>query len=68
MTLELTIEEMETIRSVLIKIQEITAKPAWPYYFNGEWFIVSDDPGAAEAIKQHPEFPVKSLAELELLQ
>jgi hypothetical protein len=38
------------------------------YWFNhGEIFIISDAPGAEEAMKKNPELPAKPLKELEAM-
>jgi hypothetical protein len=44
------------------------AKPSCYYFYYGEIGIISDAPGAAEAIKEHPGLPVKTLKELEAMK
>jgi hypothetical protein len=37
------------------------------YFVDGEIYIISDLPGAELRMKEHPELPAKTLAELEKL-
>jgi hypothetical protein len=45
-------------------IKEITELSGW-YFLNGQFYIISDFPGAAEKQKEHPEIEALPLAELE---
>jgi hypothetical protein len=45
----------------------INTEPTGWYFVNGQIYIISDFPGAELRIKDHPEIPVKTLAELEAL-
>jgi hypothetical protein len=45
----------------------INTEPSGYYFIKGEIYIISDFPGAEIRMKDHPELPVKTLAELEKL-
>jgi hypothetical protein len=42
-------------------------QPSCYYFYYGEIGIISDAPGSAEAIKDHPELPAKTLKEWEAM-
>jgi hypothetical protein len=45
----------------------INTEPSGYYFIGGEIYIISDSPGAESRMKDYPELPAKTLAELEKL-
>jgi hypothetical protein len=46
-----------------MRAEIITEESGW-YFLKGQIYIIADFPGAELRIKEHPELPVKTLAEL----
>ncbi len=38
------------------------------YFFQGDWFIIADNPKAEELKTLHPDLPCKPLSELEAMK
>jgi hypothetical protein len=43
----------------------VITKSSGYYFVNGQFYIIADDPGSEMRIKEHPEIPAMTLAELE---